>query len=991
MNVVRQRGLGARLEAALPYDGTGAPFLDDLLARPDAEPLRRALAAPAPARALIEAILPLAPYLRQLIETDPQRLARLLESDPEARLDALVAEGRDGAAAARSEAEAMRALRLMKQEVALLVALADLGRVWDLEHVTGALTRTADAAVDGAARFLLAQAAARGQIAAEAARDPGRSGWILLAMGKYGAAELNYSSDIDLIVLHSARRAPLGGAVEPRDFFVRLTKRLVRLLQERTADGYVFRVDLRLRPDPGSTAVSIEAEAARQYYESLGRTWERSALIKARPCAADIEAGEAFLADVAPFVWRKYLDYAAIADIQAMKRQIHAYRGHGRIAIRGHDIKLGRGGIREIEFFVQTQQLVAGGRDRRLRGRRTRDMLARLAEAGWVTAEARHALDEAYVFLRGLEHRLQMVADEQTHRVPEDDSGLLRVAHLTGFADGHAFAEALRARLADVERHYARLFEDAPPDSPLAGLLDGMEIRPGARDALAKLGFRDPDRAAALVAGWRSGRYRCLRSQAARERLAALAPALLTALAQTDNADAALTAFDRFMERLPAGVQLFSLLQANPGLLRLLADVMGSAPRLAEAVVRRAHAFDALLEPEFFATLPSAEQLGARLDQSLAEAPSYEDALDRARAFADEQKFLIGVRVITGAVTAPRAGEAYAALAQVLLAAIQTRVEAEFARTHGRVPGAAAGLLGMGKLGGREMTASSDLDLILIYDCADGTVSDGPRPLAPAHYFARLTQRLVAALTAPMAEGRVYDVDLRLRPSGRAGPLATQLSSFVAYQANEAWTWEHMALTRARPVTGSPGLASRVEAAIRNVLTGPRDAGTTLAEVRAMRGRIARDKRDGGPWDVKLAPGGLLDVEFIAQALQLVHAHAHPEILDTNTETALAKAAAAGLLAPADAELLLGACRLYQAVTQILRLAWDGPFAPAAAPGGLCRLLAQAMGEPDLERAEACLVERQAAVRAAFVRLVGPPDEAAELRVRAPAEGEEAP
>jgi glutamate-ammonia-ligase adenylyltransferase len=307
------------------------------------------------------------------------------------------------------------------------------------------------------------------------------------------------------------------------------------------------------------------------------------------------------------------------------------------------------------------------------------------------------------------------------------------------------------------------------------------------------------------------------------------------------------------------------------------------------------------------------------------------------------------------------------------------------------VPGGASVLLAVGKLGGREMTASSDLDLILIYDCADGTVSDGPRPLAPAHYFARLTQRLVAALTAPMAEGRVYDVDLRLRPSGRAGPLATQLSSFVAYQANEAWTWEHMALTRARPVTGSPGLASRVEAAIRNVLTGPRDAGTTLAEVRAMRGRIARDKRDGGPWDVKLAPGGLLDVEFIAQALQLVHAHAHPEILDTNTETALAKAAAAGLLAPADAELLLGACRLYQAVTQILRLAWDGPFAPAAAPGGLCRLLAQAMGEPDLERAEACLVERQAAVRAAFVRLVGPPDEAAELRVRAPAEGEEAP
>ena len=741
-----QAALGLRIEAALPHDGTGAPFLRDLLARPEAEPLHRTLAALAPAHALIEAIFSLSPYLRQLIEIDPQRLARLLESDPEARLDALVAEGHAGAAAARSEAEAMRALRLMKQDAALLVALADLGGVWDLDRITAALTRIADAAVDGAARFLLAQAASRGRIAAEAARDPGRSGWILLAMGKHGAAELNYSSDIDLIVLHDSRRAPLAASVEARAFFVRLTKGLVRLLQERTADGYVFRVDLRLRPDPGSTAVSIEAEAARQYYESLGRTWERSALIKARPCAADIEAGEAFLADVAPFVWRKYLDYAAIADIQAMKRQIHAYRGHGRIAIRGHDLKLGRGGIREIEFFVQTQQLIAGGRDRRLRGRRTRDMLACLAEAGWVTAEARDALDDAYVFLRGLEHRLQMIADEQTQRLPEDEPGLLRVARLAGFADRDAFAEALRARLTEVERHYARLFEDAPgADAPLAGLLDGLEIRPAARDALAKLGFRDVGQAAALVAGWRSGRYRCLRSQAARERLAALAPALLTALARTDNADAALAAFDRFMERLPAGVQLFSLLQANPGLLRLMADIMGSAPRLAEAVVRRAHAFDALLEPEFFATLPTRARLGARLEQSLAEARSYEDVLDRARAFADEQKFLIGVRVITGAITAHQAGEAYAALAQVLLAAVHAQVEAEFARTHGRIPGGASVLLAMGKLGGREMTAASDLDLILIYDHPEEAVSDGPRPNSASTADSRAASRTWAS------------------------------------------------------------------------------------------------------------------------------------------------------------------------------------------------------------------------------------------------------
>jgi len=915
-----------------------------------------------------------APFLRGLMLDDPARLAALLAADPAESLGRIVA-ATEAAWQGGDQAELMRRLRHGRQEVALLTALADLGGVWDVVAVTAALTAFADAAVGAAVRFILAEAAEAGQIALEDARDPAQgSGWIVLGMGKLGAGELNYSSDIDLIVLFDGTMARVAEDREPAILFVRFTKKLVQILNEHTEDGYVFRTDLRLRPDPGATAIAISVEAALQYYESLGQNWERAALVKARPIAGDIAAGDAFLRELVPYVWRKYLDYAAISDIHSIKRQIHDHRGHEEVKVAGHNIKLGRGGIREIEFFVQTQQLIAGGRNPELRGRRTLDMLDVLAAGGWIDAATRDAMRESYLTLRAVEHCLQMIADEQTHTLPEAEEDLAVVAAMAGYDGVPAFSAALTDTLATVRDHYAGLFEAAPSLTSTFGSLvfTGDSDDPETLYTLSKLGYARPEHVTATVRGWHFGRYPATRSAAARERLTEFVPALIEALATTRNADAAFAAFDRFLARLPAGVQLFSLLSSNPGLLGLLATAMATAPRLAETVAHRPHVLDAVIEPAFFGHVPERRMLAERLARTLSEADGYEDVLDRARIFGQEQAFLIGVRVLAGTIGARAAGAAYATLAEVLVAALLEAVRAEFERAHGRIRGGEVAVLAMGKLGGREMTAASDLDLIFLYDFDERVgESDGPRPLSGAQYFTRLTQRLLAALSAPTAEGALYEVDFRLRPSGNSGPLATHIDAFAAYQEKEAWTWEHMALTRARPIAGDKRILGKIDWVIGKALSRKRVAKKVRADVIEMRGLIAAEKGSGGLWDLKQAPGGLVDVEFVAQYLELIHGASHPGILSPETETVLANAARAALLPAREAEVLLPALRLYQALTQVLRLCVDGTFAPSEAPGGLLDLLARAGGLPDFATLDVALAETQEAVRASFERLVG--------------------
>jgi len=922
----------------------------------------------------LAAVFDASPFLRQIALDDAGRLVAILSEDPDTRFTRRMAEvatsWRDA-----DEAGLMTSLRQARAEVALLVALADLAGIWPVERVTGALTAFAEAAVSTTVDFLLTDAHQSAKLELPFPDEPSRqSGWILLGMGKCGARELNYSSDIDLIVLFDPDVARPADRDEVAGLFVKLTRRLVKILQERTSDGYVFRTDLRLRPDPGSTQVAISTPAAFLYYEASGQNWERAAMIKARPVAGDIEAGDAFLAELAPFIWRKYLDFAAIADIHSIKRQIHDHRGHEQVAVAGHNIKLGRGGIREIEFFVQTQQLIAGGRDRELRGRRTLDMLQILAAKGWIAAETAEDLARCYRFLRAIEHRLQMIADEQTHTLPETEEGLEVIAQLMGYRTVKAFSKDLVATLETVRDHYIQLFEAAPPLSSSIGSLvfTGDDEDPETVATLAGLGYRNPREVSRTIRGWHFGRYPAMRSAAARERLTEITPALLEALSSTDNADAAFNAFDRFLARLPAGVQLFALLGSNPGLLNLLTTIMGTAPRLAEIVTARPHVLDAVLDPAFFGRLPDRETLAVRLEASLAEAETLEEVLDRARIFGKEQSFLIGVRVVAGSVSTRAAGSAYADLADLLVATLLDHVRCALEAQHGRIRDSRVALLAMGKFGGREMTASSDLDLILLYDFPDTeTGSDGARPLSGSQYFARLTQRLIAAISARTAEGALYEVDFRLRPSGNSGPLATHIRSFVEYQNKEAWTWEHMALTRARPIGGDPSLVAQAVADVRAILSTPHDQKKVQRDVLEMRALLEAEKTAEGPWDLKQVPGGQIDIEFITQYLQLVHGAEHPGILDAETEVALAAASRAGLLSATDAEILLPALRLYQKLVLVLRLGVEGAFNPAEAPRGLLGLLARAGELPDFPTLDAHVQSTQKDVRAAFERIIG--------------------
>ncbi|HXZ16046.1 MAG TPA: bifunctional [glutamine synthetase] adenylyltransferase/[glutamine synthetase]-adenylyl-L-tyrosine phosphorylase [Roseiarcus sp.] len=972
-----KRSLAERIVSAprLSQPAAARRRLDELIAAPEAASLARLLGE-GKVRDLLLGLAEHSPYLWTLATEDPVRLARLLVRPPERTVDVLAA-----ALAGRrddDEAQFMRALRLAKRESALVVALADLGGAWDVIEATEALTRFADAAVGAALAFLLRDNALAGRLRLDPdAADPAADcGMVVLALGKHGARELNYSSDVDLIVLYDAAAASIPEGAEPAPLFVRITKALTRLLQERTSDGYALRVDLRLRPDPASTPVALSTASAYAYYETVGQNWERAALIKARPAAGDLELGRRFLDDLAPFIWRKYFDYAAIADIYAMKRQIHAVRGHERVVVPGHDLKLGRGGIREVEFFVQTQQLIFGGRRPRMRGTRTLDMLRELHADNWVTEEAVEDLTAAYCFLRRIEHRLQMVADEQTQRLPFERAELARFARFCGYAKLEAFSRDLAFHMTQVEKHYARLFESAPTLSGAAGNLvfTGVADDPETLSTLRRLGFQHPESAAETIRGWHFGRRSAVQSARAREVVTELIPALLESFSGSGDADAALAAFDGAMGRMNASVELLSILRSNDSVRELFGDVLGSAPRLAEVVATRPHVLDAAIDPdratEFDESL-SEEATASRAETAVGQARNYEDALDRARDFAAEEMFLIGLHLLSGRLDPDRAGQAYSALASALVATLLARVEAAFAADHGRVRGGRVAVLALGKLGSREMTAASDLDLILIYDyAADAEESDGARPLGAGLYYARLTPRLIAALTAPTRRGTLYEVDMRLRPSGRKGPLATQFSAFALYQRDQAETWEHMALTRARVIAGDASLAADVGSAVRDTLMRQRDPAKVAHDVLKMRALIAHEKGDRDPWDLKLVRGGLMDVEFVAQYLTLAFAHEKPEILDVSTRRTIDKAGRAGLIAPAAVETLVEAHRLYTDATQFMRLAVAGRFDPKTAASGVKRRIAASTGHPDFEALVAALDEARKRVREVFEAVV---------------------
>ncbi|HHG90295.1 MAG TPA: bifunctional [glutamine synthetase] adenylyltransferase/[glutamine synthetase]-adenylyl-L-tyrosine phosphorylase [Devosia sp.] len=918
-----------------------------------------------PAAPLLGPLLSSAPYLLSLARGHTDFLAGLLQGEPQSLLQTVLVQIEAAGLNETDGKEFARVLRLAKGKIALLAAIAETGKAWTTSEAAMALSDFADKSVEACLNFLMRTAAQKGQLAEGAIASAANSGLAVFALGKHGGRELNYSSDIDIVAFYDPSPEVLANPAEAAKTYARIVRKLAALMQDRTEYGYVFRTDLRLRPDPGSTPPALPVEAALTYYEGRGQNWERAAWIKARQCAGDRRVGEMFLKSLAPFIWRKHLDFAAIADIQAMKRQINIARNVGAERLGGHNVKLGRGGIREIEFFTQTQQLIAGGREQNLRVRPTVQALSALAENRWISADTAASLGKTYWFLRAVENRIQMLNDEQTHSLPEEQESLGRIARLMGFEAIPDFESAYRGALEIVTANYTNLFAGENTLSSETGSLvfTGTDDDPATLETLSALGFDDPKRASATIRNWHYGRYAATRAALARARLTELIPPLLETISRAGNADEALARFDDFLSRLPMGVQLFAMLRAHSQLLQLLIAFMASAPRMADAVVRRAHVLDGLIDPARTGEVVDADTLVTRINNFLDEATGFEDTIERARILGQEQLFLISAGLISGTISASRAGRQFAALAQSLLEGVFARVREVFELRHGTVRDAKVALLAFGRLGSREMSVTSDLDMILLYDApADAETSDGEKPLATSHYFTRLTQRLIAAISAQTAEGVLYQVDMRLRPSGNAGPLATSLKAFRHYQLEQAWTWEHMALTRARVVVADMEFASRIDRTINDIVCRNAKRERILTDARDMRDRLARERSPRHSFDLKLVPGGLMDIEFIAQSGTLIYGMELAGMRGDIPATLRALQKLGKLNAGEDlAEIYL----TMSCVVQVMSACLTHPFRDEAWTPAFKHLLAGLCNYPDFSRLELELQNMRERVNAA--------------------------
>jgi glutamate-ammonia-ligase adenylyltransferase len=953
------------------------PVLDERAARHGLEPLAEAAEEAGwsglfeAARPALAPVIAAAPYLAGLARRDPAGLRRTLESAPEVRLEEIL--GRAAAAGSLPLGEGRRELRRAKQAAHLLTALADLGGAWDLDQVTGAITQLADACLAAALRLAAAEEAALGRLTAVGDGERGPvPGFFCLALGKMGAFELNYSSDIDVTCFYDPALLPLADGVECGRFTERFTSAVARILQDRTPDGYVFRVDLRLRPDPSSTPPAVPVDAAFEYYESVGQNWERAAFIKARPAAGDLVAARAFLDELQAFIWRRNLDFAAIADIHSIKRQIHTFKVDERISAKGMDLKLGRGGIREVEFYVQTQQLILGGRRPELRSNRTLDALAALSEAGHVTAEAAAEMAEAYRRLRDWEHRVQMVADEQTHRLPESDNERRRIAVLSGEGDLRRFDAAVTRTLKTVNARYGELFPEEEQLSSRFGSLvfTGVDDDPATLETLSRMGFSQPAQVSSTIRGWHHGRIAATRTERGRELFTRLAPRLLEAAHASGAPDSAFIRFSDFFSTLTSGVQVQSLFLAQPKLFELVVEVMAFAPELARTLARRPSALDALLDPAFFEPFDPREDRTS-LSEAIAASDGFEGAMDAARRFHAEQAFRIGVQVISGTASAEDAGRAFANLADVCIEQMAAAAKVEVERQAGPFPGQVA-VVALGKCGSREMTAGSDLDLMTLYRADAPDAVSSLKEWSAETWFSRFTQRMIAALSAPTAAGTLYDVDLRLRPSGTKGPVAVSVGAFRNYYlGGEAETWEFLALTRARVVWSSdPQFAAEAADLIAEALSQPgKPDAETAADVRAMRRLMDEERPAAGDWDMKLSPGGLVDIEFVAQFLQLIAARdGHP--VEPNTGAALAVLAARPGADAARLESLRAAWVLQQDLSQLLKVALRDQADPSGEPAAFRRRLARAGGAREFRGLTARLRAARAQARAAYEALV---------------------
>ncbi|MET3472525.1 glutamate-ammonia-ligase adenylyltransferase [Novosphingobium sp. 1529] len=786
-------------------------------------------------------------------------LARAIDRQPE--VAALLAQGEIEAALAHARLAGQGvddvgiALRRERLALALALAVGDIAGALPLMRVVQALSDFADRALDAA----IAAAIAR------RAPDAAPVGFSAIGLGKHGAQELNYSSDIDPILLYDPDVLPRRPRDEPGEAAQRVARGVVELLSTITEEGYVFRIDLRLRPASEVSPLAIPFEGAITHYESSALAWERAAYIRARAAAGDVARGQAFLDTIRPFVWRRSLDFGAIAEIGRLTARIRDHYAAGQVVGPGYDLKRGRGGIREVEFFAQTHQLIHGGRNPALRLRGTRPALDALAQAGIISADDAMVMGESYDRLRVLEHRLQMVADQQTHALPPQQAALDSVAQLAGHDDGAALIAEVQNISQAVAQRFDALLAIISPSGAVA-----VDNRSLAQD-LAEMGFADAEGLARRVEAWDSGAFRALRSDEARAAFARVRPQLLQALAEAPDPDHALARWERLLAALPSAINVFRLLEARPGLMAVVMRVLAHAPTLAEDLARRADLLDTLIDHSAFALPGSVDEIVTTLARGEV-GDDYQRLLDAVRRKVGELRFALGVQLVEGLHPPLAVAAALSRVAEAAISVLGTAAEAEFIRVHGQVPYARMVVLGLGRLGGGALTHASDLDLVFLFGGpgdAYARESDGGRPIGGTLYFNRLAQRMIAALSVPTAAGALYEVDTRLRPSGAQGPIAVSLDSFERYQREDAWTWEHMALCRARPLFGQAADRAALADIVGRVLRHARDPGALREDVLAMRAEMARHKPAKGPLDVKLARGGLVDLEFLAHYLQL--------------------------------------------------------------------------------------------------------------------------
>lgn len=913
-----------------------------------------------------------APHLLFLARRFPDDIARILNRGTADIIDEAHDKFRQTMRQIDDDDKAMRAIRQFRGRISFAAALGDIAGLTRMDAQFTWLSSAATCAVEETAHFLMRQAARRG-VAKPPQDDLSGCGWIIFAVGKLGAEELNYSSDIDLIIMHDPDMNPLNDPTTAQAFYVAQTRALVKLLSLATADGIGWRVDLRLRPDPGATAVSIQIAAALGYYESIARTWERAAFIRARPIAGDIKAGYNFLDEIQPFIWRRSLDYTVMDDMRTMLRRPPSSSGW-----TGFNLKTGHGGIRTIEFFTHVLQLVFGGREPEIRQHRTPDALHMLASKDWITSAQAEELIALYALLRRAEHRLQMIADQQTHSLPRDDDSLTNFACFMGHDDAQSLCDALADILSKVNEMTAHDLLDDILNASIEDRSDAaiettntidifLEDQEQLVTWLGTIGFERPADVATALSGWIAGRIPATRGERSRMLLGRLMPELLRQLAKGAQPDDAFAALAYFIEGLPASVQIFSLLDYNRHLARLLCDIIVLSPRLTQILKRRPMLFELLLYKEFFDPLPDAKSIASHLRDSIAGQP-VEDALDNIKRHTRELRFRAELQAISLSSDRLELERSLTAIADATIEIVLELASADMVRRHGKISGK-CGIIALGRLGIGQLTATSDLDILFVYDAPDQACSDGTRSLGAASYYIRLTQTFISWLTTQSAEGTLYEVDFRLRPEGSAGAIATPLDRLSHYIDTDIWLWEKLALTKARFVAGDDDLSASAMKIIYDAINQAHDHDQVMASIADMQKRMASTRKTASKWQLRLQAGGLGDLDLLIQGLRLMHGNHFFNSGETPADI-LALMAAKDLLDNTDASSLADAHMFMNNVQHALRLSVEkAHMVGDDVPPALGQFLSSWLNIPDIDQVTLKIDDMQASVREIMARL----------------------